>query len=298
VSTYDSDGTPRFTPAAEWLDQYREWLLAGKPPVKYDLGLAFKTVALAPGSVLLVGAPPAVGKTALVVQWVAEALTLQPELKALVCNVEMHPTRLLARMVARLGQVPMHALQECNLTGRGVRAGVTKGLAAVAGFADRLAFVTDDGPGGLPPYSIENVKAAADAVGADLVVLDYLQRITACAEGGPARSDAAAMTRIMQEVRAMAARGVAVVVVSAVSRQKDAAGRTSYRGVNVASFRGSSEIEFGADDAYLLDPDDEFAGSGQVTLRHVKARYREPQDVDLVFDGSTMTFGPAGGRAR
>lgn len=298
MSASDFDGGPRFAPAADWLDRYREWLLAGKPPVRYDLGPAFETVDLAPGSVLLVGAPPAAGKTALVVQWVAEALTHHPDLKALICNVEMHPTRLLARMVARLGRVPMDALQRCDLTGRNVRAGATKGLDAVAAFAGRLAFVTDDGPGGPLPYSIENVKAAADAVGADLVVLDYLQRVTSCAGGGPARSDAAAMTRIMQEVRGMAARGVAVVVVSAVSRQKEASGRTSYRGVNLASFRGSSEIEFGADDAYLLDPDDDSAVSRRVTLRHVKARYREPRDVDLEFDGSTMAFGPPGGRAR
>jgi replicative DNA helicase len=272
--------------------------MAGEPPVRYDLGLGFETVDLAPGSVLLVGAPPAVGKTALVTQWVAEALARQLDLKALVCNVEMHPPRLLARMVARLGKVPMDALQRCDLSGRGVRAKVEKGLAAVAAFADRLAFVTEDGPGGLPPYSVENIKAAADAFGADLVVVDYLQRITSCADGGPARSDAAAMTRIMQEVRAIAARGVAVVVVSAVSRQKDTAGRTSYRGVNLASFRGSSEIEFGADDAYLLDRDDDLGADGRATLRHVKARYREPQDVALVFDGSTMTFGPPGGRGR
>jgi replicative DNA helicase len=233
----------------------------------------------------------------LVTQWVSEALLRQPDLRALICNVEMHPARLLARMVARLGRVSMDKLQRCDLSGRGVRKRVDAGLAAVGKFADRLAFVTDDGPGRLPPYSVENVKAAADAFGANLVCLDYLQRITVAGEGGRAAwSDAAAMTQVMQEVRNMASRGVAVVVVSAVSRQKDSAGRSSYSGVSMASFRGSSEIEFGCDDAFVLVREEDPMGEGRATLQHVKARYREPQDIALVFDGAHMTFAPAKGR--
>jgi replicative DNA helicase len=104
------------------------------------------------------------------------------------------------------------------------------------------------------------------------------------------------MTQVMQEVRGMAARGVAVVVVSAVSRQRDTTGRSSYAGMNMASFRGSSELEFGADDAYLLVRNDELVGAHGVTLQHAKARYREPQDVELVFDGARMKFRPANGR--
>src|SRR5262245_28348610 len=159
MSTGSPGGAARFTPAAEWLQRYREWLLAEKPPVRYDLGPGFESVELAPGSVLLVGAPPGAGKTALVGQWVTEALVRQPDLQAVICNVEMHPSRLLARMVARLGRVPMDALHQCNFSKRGVRSRMLAGLDAAAKIADRLAFVTDDDATDQPPYPVDTVKA-------------------------------------------------------------------------------------------------------------------------------------------
>jgi hypothetical protein len=55
----------------------------------------------------------------------------------------------------------------------------------------------------------------------------------------------------MSYLRQFADADVAMLVVSAVSRAKDAKGRSSYsgEGLNLASFRESSEREFGCDDA-------------------------------------------------
>jgi replicative DNA helicase len=61
--------------------------------------------------------------------------------------------------------------------------------------------------------------------------------------------------------------------------------------LNLASFRESSELEFGAEDAFLpvKDGDDDQA----VTLRHLKARHTEARDLTLHFDRACQRFTPA-----
>ncbi len=149
---------------------------------------------------------------------------------------------------------------------------------------DRLCFVR-------PPFNLVNVAASADAFGAagqgGLIVLDYIQRIQppGVANGGDKRGSVDAC---MDYLRQFASVGVAVIVVSAVGRSKDKQGRNSYKdGLNLASFRESSELEFGADSAFILSPDSE--GDG-VTLKHLKDRYGECRDIPLRFDGEHQSF--------
>ena len=74
-----------------------------------------------------------------------------------------------------------------------------------------------------------------------------------------------------------------------MSRSKDARGRSTYgEGLNLASFRESSELEFGADDAFILLPDAE--DRGRVTLHHAKSRHGEPRDIALSFEGRLQRF--------
>jgi len=82
--------------------------------------------------------------------------------------------------------------------------------------------------------------------------------------------------------------GAAVLVASAVARQKSAHGST-YRGLNLASFRGSSELEYGADAAYLLVPGD----GGEILFQCEKHRYGVVADAPTSFDPTTQTFTPA-----
>ena len=94
----------------------------------------------------------------------------------------------------------------------------------------------------------------------------------------------------MNYIRQFADAGMAVIVVAAVSRTKDKAGRSSddAAGLSLASFRESSELEFGADDAFILSR----SSAQQVELRHLKARHSEPFDHVLNFDGSLQRFSP------
>ena len=146
--------------------------------------------------------------------------------------------------------------------------------------AERLAFVK-------APFDLSNVAASADAFKAGLIVLDYIQRIKPPGNHGDKRGSVDAT---MDYLRQFADAGVAVIVVAAVSRSKDAKGRSTYAGdsLNLASFRESSELEFGADDAFILvdDADDE----GSVILKHLKARHSEARDIPLAFDRPRQRF--------
>ena len=123
------------------------------------------------------------------------------------------------------------------------------------------------------------------------MVLDYIQRIP---PPGQHADNRASVNSTMDYLRQFADAGVAVLVVAAVGRTKDSKGRTSYSGdgLNLATFRESSELEFGADDAFMLVPSEDGGdyGTVTVTLRHLKARHTEPKDLVLEFDRRTQRF--------
>src|SRR5205823_2982552 len=106
-------------------------------------------------------------------------------------------------------------------------------LATLEPLAERLCFVR-------PPFDLDNIAATADAFGAELLLLDYLQRIRPPGEHGDKRGSVDAM---MDYLRRFADAGVAVIAVAAVGRTKDRKGRSSYDtdGLGLASFKESGE---------------------------------------------------------
>src|SRR5262249_20698346 len=148
----------------------------------------------------------------------------------------------------------------------------------------RLAFVR-------PPFDLANVAATADAFDARLLLLDYIQRIPPPGGHGDKRG---AVSATMDYLRQFADAGTAVIVISAIGRTEDSKGRSSYSGdgLNLASFGESSELEFGADDAYILVPDADPCDT--VTLRHLKSRHGDARDMDLTFHRRHQRFTPIG----
>jgi replicative DNA helicase len=271
-----------YTTAADVFDQWRDDLLTGTPPTFYPIGEGeLSRIEIGPGLVLLVGGAPGAGKTAFTMQAVCDALRLTPTLRALVCNVEMPPGVLLDRQLARLAGIDAELVRRRRL-GAEHGARLDAGLATLESFAERLAFLR-------PPFDLANIAAAADAHGAGLLLLDYAQRIQPPGEHGDRRNT---VNALMDYLRQFADAGVAVLVVAAVGRTKDAKGRTSYAAdaLNLASFRESSELEFGADDAFILAPDAKDAEL--VTLRHLKSRHGSTQDLPLRFDKARQEFKP------
>ncbi len=274
--------TATYQTAADALATWRDDLLTGKPPTFFPIGDGELTrLEIGPGLVTLFGGAPGAGKTAFLMQAVVDALRLTPTLRALVCNIEMPAAVLLDRQLARLSGIDLRTIRYRKLTAEHSDR-IDRALNTLEPLADRLAFVR-------APFNLSNVAATADAVGADLVLLDYIQRIAPPGEHGDKRGSVDAT---MNYLRQFADAGTAVVVVSAVGRTKDNRGRSSYDGdgLNLASFRESSELEFGADDAFILVPDPK--ADDLVTLRHLKARHSEARDLELRFDRRLQRFTP------
>ncbi len=268
----------RFQTAADVLSGWRDDVLSGTPPTRYPIGTgALARVELGPGLVLLFGGAPGAGKTTFTMQAVVDALRLTPELRAVVCNVEMPPAVLLDRQLARLSGIDLALIRHRRLTADHAER-IDQGLATLEPLCERLAFVR-------PPFDLANVAASADAFDAGLIVLDYIQRIRPPGEHADKRN---AVNELMDFLRQFADAGVAVIVVSAVGRGKDGKGRSSYGtdALSLASFKESGELEYGADAAYLLCP----AGDGEVMLRCLKDRNGEATDIPLHFDGKLQRF--------
>ena len=192
----------------------------------------------------------------------------------------MPPAVLLDRQLSRLSGVDVTTVRYRRFAA--AHAGrIDQGLHTLESLADRLAFVS-------PPFDLNNVVAAADAFHADLITLDYIQRIPPPGEHGDKRGSVDAT---MNYLRQFADAGVAVLVVAAVSRGKDNKGRSSYAAdaLSLASFRESSELEFGADDAFILAPSSN-TDCDTVTLRHLKARRTEARNLELRFDRPRQSF--------
>lgn len=271
--------------AADVLGSWRDDVLTGKPPVLYPIGSGeLSRIEIGPRRVTLIGGAPGAGKTAFTMQSVVDALRLTPTLKAVVCNIEMPPDVLLDRQLARLSGIDLKSIQNRKL-GAEHADRIDQAMHTLDALADRLCFVR-------PPYDLANVAATADDFDAGLIVLDYIQRI---APPGQHDDHRGSVNATMDYLRQFADAGVAVVVISAVGRTKDSKGRSSYSGdgLNLASFRESSELEFGADDAFILHPDEDDAEGQAVRLKYLKSRYGECRDVLLTFDPPHQCFTPS-----
>jgi len=272
--------TTSYQTAAQLFDRWRDDLLSGNPPLLYRCGDgALAGLQLGPGLVTLIGGPPGAGKTAFTMQVAVDALRLNPELKVLVANVEVSPGVLLNRQLSRIGGLPYERVRMRELTPEdGERAELA--FNTLEQISERLAFLR-------APFDLAKIASAADAHCAGLVLLDYVQRIKPPGDHDRRGS----VDALMSYLRQFADEGVAVIAVSSVGRQKDKKGRSSYSGesLNLASFRESSELEFGADDAYMLTAADD---AGIAHLRHLKARHSEPQNLMLQFRGRFQQFEP------
>jgi replicative DNA helicase len=277
----------RFVTGADAIDAWRDDLMTGKAPTLYRIAESGPLAGfeIGPKLITLIGGGPGDGKTAFVMQGVFDALRLNPTLRVVVCNVEMPPEVLLERQLSRVAGVPLDVIRHRRIGAEHAER-VDIGLAMLGELVDRVAFVR-------PPFDLANVAAVVDAFaplddgGGSMLVVDYLQRIAVPGQSGDRRGS---IDALMGHLREFADAGVAVVAVSAVGRQRDKAGRSGYsaESMGLGAFRESSELEFGADSAFIVAkyPDE----PSRRTLLHLKARHGELSDIELSFDGATQRF--------
>jgi replicative DNA helicase len=192
----------------------------------------------------------------------------------------MSDEAILNRQLARLSGVNAELIRHRRL-GPAHAERIDTGLATLDTVIDRIGFLQR-------PFSLTNVALAADDMGAQVVILDYLQRFTLDDEDSEPRER---IGRMMDALRRLASRGLAVIVVSAIGRTRDSAGRSSYSGdgLSLASFRETSELEYGADDAFILSPIDK-QDQNRVRLQHLKSRHGEQVTQDLFFNRGVQSF--------
>ena len=272
--------TDGYVRLVDCFDSWRNELLDGTPPERFavadDGPLA--ELDLRPGRVWVIGGHPGAGKTAFTMQLVIDALRLQSDLNALVLNVEMDVPELLNRQLARLTGIPLRVIQHREFNAIHHER-LKVGFDVLADIRQQLTFATR-------PFTMHRLIQAADDVSARIVVADYVQRIQL--DDTPQTDRRANIDACMDRARAMADCGLAVIVVAALARQKNQHG-TNYEGAGLAAFRESSELEYGADDAFILATT---ADRGRVTLQHVKSRHGARTDLSLAFDGSLQRFEP------
>lgn len=236
-------------------------------------GSRLGSLAIGEKQVVVMGAPPGTGKTILAGQIMFDALRAngQGHLKALNANVETPPQTLLDRQLARLTGIGHNFIQHRDYAADALPR-VRAGIEALRDLMPRIEFMA-------PPFTLERLTDRVDASEASVVIVDYAQRFDYAHRSSDQRAQANA---VMDCCRRLADEGRAVIVISAVNRSgygKDA---------GLSSFRESSELEYGADNAYLLIRDE--ADPTAVTLKCVKNRHGAPEDVRLRFDGAGQQF--------
>ena len=101
-------------------------------------------------------------------------------------------------------------------------------------------------------------------------------------------------------IRQLADAGIGILAAAALTRSRDNKGRSCYDGkhLSLASFRESSELEYGCDDAFLLYPTEADADPDEpvrlMTLNHAKSRDGETKDIVLKFHRRFQKFEDAG----
>ena len=269
--------TPTFTTGAALFGSWFAEVERGEPPVRYALPEPFGALDVRPGRLILFGGAPGGGKTAALLQVGIDMLRMNPAARLLVANVEMVPALLVERVASRLAAVPLTAIADRTLTADQLDR-VRAAVASLEPVAGRLAFLD-------APHSLEHLAAAGTAFGANVLALDYIQRFTVGDGKGDKREQLETAATVL---RGFCGMGAAVLVASAVARQKGNGGST-YAGLNLASFRGSSELEYGCDSAYLFAPGE----GGMITMTCEKNRYGAVADIPTAFDPTTQTFRPA-----
>lgn len=278
----------------------RDGYLYAPPPVKTGISpIDALTGGIRPG-VTLIGGEPGAGKSALALQIAANAAASGRG--ALYVSLEMDYGQCMARVLSCAaagvdGLVPF-TWSSIHTTARAARARFERGrregrtaeaVRELQGGGDAVITAAQWVKSHMPGLAIcadgtastlegfTGVACEAVALGAGLVVLDYLQLLTADGQSDYERVGAAsrALTALATQT------GVPFVVLSSLSRE-------GVKSPDMHAFRGSGQIEYDADLAVLLTRGE----GGGVDMRVVKSRHggagQDPYP--LTFEGEHSRF--------
>ena len=245
-----------------------------EPTVRFGFPRLDDALCIAGKRLVVIGARPSVGKTALLLHLAVSAITAGR--RVLLVSLEMGAEELLGRMVARLSGVNAGDISARQLTDEQLLR-VADGMTLLPG--DRFAVCT-------AARTARDVRREALRMrangGLDLIVMDYLQLMTPGQKAGN-RTEAVGIISRGLKLLAMEL-GVPVLTASQLSRasERNDAPRLS-------DLRESGSIEQDADAVILLHaPDEKEKPARQLIL--AKNRQGRCGGFDLIFDGARMLF--------
>ena len=244
------------------------------------------THGLKPGELILVAARPSVGKTAFALNIAANAC-LKHNKTVAIFSLEMPAQLLVKRMLAHVSECSLSAMDSVGgLSGPGTG----KLYEAYRRLMSANLYI-DDYSMNTPVDVLSKCRRLKRDQGLDLIIIDYLQLMTA---GGTGRSSESRQVEVSEMSRSMKVYakelGVPVLLLSQMSRGVDQ--RTDHV-PKLSDLRESGAIEQDADVVMFLHKESQYNPAipeDLVKLIIRKNRNGPVGDVDLQWNGETTTF--------
>ncbi len=255
-------------------------------PTLDDLNGGFR-----PGQLVVIGARPSVGKSALM-GGMAMGAARQGKRVGII-SLEMPVQEIFGRMVSSEAQMPFTILDRYGIQNEGQQTILSNTISTMATLP---IYFSDAGQ-----CTIHDIRAKAEQMkqrhGLDILMLDYLQLVE---ETDKYRSREQGIAQISRGLK-MLAMNLEIPVV-ALSQLNRASEQRADKRPNMADLRESGAIEQDADIVMLLHRDwrvgiyqNEWGNStrNDADLIICKWRNGQPQDLKLHFEGETMRFSEA-----
>lgn len=207
-----------------------------------------------------------------------DALLADTSLRAVIANVEMTGKHQFARQLSLVSGEDYGRVRSRTADSDRISEAYSQLVEAIG---ERLVFAEW-------PFDLAKIAQIAADHNADMLVLDYVQRIHADIEK-PARDQRLEIDIVMSKARQIASEGRCVIAVSSLNRAGgggNAKGDKYNSDIAQTRFRGSAELEFACNEGWILTRD-----NAKVTLHSVKQRDRQNFDIHLAQEPS-LRFRP------
>jgi hypothetical protein len=255
--------------APKLIDAFQSRFMTDSLPKPYVLSGAFRGLEIGPGMICVMGGGPGVGKTAASMQIISELRKNHPELPVYIANAESSFDSIMIREIVRLTQIPSSKIRRCELNDE-EKAKIVAAAVELRKWMSGIVWLTSE-------FNYAQLCATSTKP-RGLLVCDYLHKFAPSTE-----ETRAGITMIMSALRQFANNGWSVLALSAINRT------TTGGPANLAAFRDSSEIEYNADAAYILERRIQ-DNCEYVRLNCLKNRHDKPTDLNMDFHPETMEF--------
>ena len=198
--------------------------------------LDIRTAGFQRGDLIIIGARPSMGETALALNIAANAAQVNPG-AILIFSLEMPEEQLAMRMLAAKAKVPIQKQKTGNLTNS-----EWSSLNEASQYFRNQKIFIDDTPGIKISEMLSRARKIDQDVGLTLIIVDYIQLIQAA---GKSESRQLEVAEISRKLKAMARElNVPVIALSQLSRQVE---RRDDKRPSLSDIRESGAIEADAD---------------------------------------------------